>query len=472
MLLLIASLALSVKAPSHHGEPARPPNVVFFLADDLGYGDLGCCGQKRWKTPHLDRLAKEGVRFTDFYVAQPVCSASRAAFLTGCYPNRIGIQGALGPNATVGLSSKEATVAELLKAKGYATACVGKWHLGHRPAFLPTRHGFDEWFGLPYSNDMWPMHPEGPKAGYPPLPLYENETIVDAEVTADEQKELTTRYAERAIAFIEKNKARPFFLYLPFAMPHVPLAVRKGTEGRSGAGLYGDVIEEIDDAVGAVLSALAKHGLNENTLVIFTSDNGPWLSYGDHAGTAGPLREGKGTVWEGGVRVPFLARWPGRIPAGAVQGEPAMAIDLLPTLVQLAGAEPPRLPIDGKDIGPLLRAEPGAKSPQAAYFFYYHDNELHAVRAGRWKLTLPHSYRSMLGQAPGRGGVPGKYVQKKAGLELYDLSDDPGETQSLAAVRPEVVAELQRHVDAARADLGDRLTKREGTGRRAPGRER
>jgi arylsulfatase len=447
----------------------RPPNLVVVLADDLGYGDLGCFGAKGWKTPHLDALAKEGIRFTSFYVAQPVCSASRTALLTGCYPNRLGIHGALGPKATHGISAGETTLAELCRAKGYATGMVGKWHLGHRPPFLPTRHGFDSYYGLPYSNDMWPHHPEAP-AGYPNLPLIENDAVINPDVTAEVMARLTSDYTARAVKFISANKDRPFFLYVAHTMVHVPLAVGERFKGSSAGGLYGDVVQEVDWSVGEIVKALKDNGVAENTLVIFTSDNGPWLSYGNHGGSAGPLREGKGTCWEGGVREPFIARWPGQIPAGAVCTEPAMTIDILPTVAKLIGADPPRRRIDGKDIAPLLRAEPGAKCPHEAYYFYYNVNELHAVRSGKWKLILPHTYRTMKGQPPGKDGKPGKYAPAKAGQELYDLEADVGETTDVAATNPDIVRRLLGYAEEARADLGDALTKRSGPGRREPGR--
>ena len=260
--------------------------------------------------------SREGRRFTDFHVAQPVCSASRAALLTGCYPNRIGIHGALGPEAKHGLADGETTLAEMFKQKGYATGMVGKWHLGHHPQFLPMRHGFDEYLGLPYSNDMWPHHPEAKPGAYPPLPLIEGEKIVDAEVSPEDQRQLTTQYTERAVNFIERNKDGPFFLYVAHSMPHVPLFVSDKFKGKSERGLYGDVMMEIDWSVGEILKALKKHDLDENTLVIFTSDNGPWLSYGDHAGSAGPLREGKGTCGKAASASRASCAWPGKIPAG------------------------------------------------------------------------------------------------------------------------------------------------------------
>jgi arylsulfatase A-like enzyme len=322
-VFLSGALPQALPAPS---QVEHPPNVILIFCDDLGYADVGCYGAKGYKTPNIDRLARQGMRFTDFYVAQAVCSASRAALLTGCYPNRIGIRGALGPQAKVGIHSNEVTIAELLKQRGYATAIYGKWHLGHLPPFLPTRHGFDDYFCLPYSNDMWPHHPTS-GTNYPPLPLIEGEKVVQF---MPDQTQLTTWYTERAVGFIERNKDRPFFLYVPHSMPHVPLFVSRKFVGKTKRGLYGDVIEEIDWSVGRILSALRQHRLEDNTLVIFTSDNGPWLSYGDHAGSAGHLREGKGTTFDGGARVPFIAKWPGRIPARSVCREPAMTIDILP----------------------------------------------------------------------------------------------------------------------------------------------
>jgi arylsulfatase len=430
--------------------------VVIIFADDLGYGDLGCYGGKN-PTPHLDRMAREGMRFTDFYVPQAVCSASRTGLLTGCYPNRIGILGALGPSARHGIHERELTLGELFKGRGHATAIFGKWHLGQHPQFLPTRHGFDEYYGLPYSNDMWPKHPT---TRFPDLPLIEGEKIL---AHNPDQSQLTTAYTERAVRFIAKNKDRPFFLYVPHAMPHVPLFVSDRHKGKSGRGLYGDVIMEIDWSVGQILAALKTHGLDERTLVIFTSDNGPWLSYGNHAGSAGPLREGKGTTWEGGVRVPFLARWPGKVPAGAVCREPAMTIDLLPTLARLTGAELPKHPIDGLDICALIMGKADAKTPHEAFFFYW-GRELQAVRSGRWKLHFPHAYPTLAGNPGGADGKPARMQQGKTELALYDLDTDIGEKTNVAAQHPEEVARLKELAEKARADLGDTATKQEGKG--------
>jgi arylsulfatase A len=444
-----------------------PPNVILVFVDDLGYGDLGCTGGP-YRTPHLDRLAAEGAFFTDFTVAQPVCSASRAAILTGCYPNRLGIHGALGPDARHGLHPDETTLAELLKARGYATAIYGKWHLGLLPELRPTRQGFDEFAGIPYSNDMWPQHPETDI--YPPLPWFEQEEITEYD---PDQRQFTLGFARRGADFIRRSHAagKPFFLYQPQPMPHVPLFVAPESEGRSGQGLYGDVVEELDEGVGILLATLDDLGLADDTLVIFTSDNGPWLSYGDHAGTTGGFREGKGTVFEGGVRVPMVARWPRGIPAGTVVEEPCMAIDLFPTLATFARAPLPEATLDGRDLAPLLRGQAAELDPEHPYYYWYHTNELQAMRVGRWKMHFPHRYRTMNGREVGRGGIPGKYdYGARTGLELYDLEADPFESTDVAAAHPEVVARLTALADAMRARLGDKLTEVDGAENREPGR--
>ena len=444
-----------------------PPNIVLIFTDDQGYADVGVFGAADIPTPHLDGLAAEGLRLTQFYVAQPVCSASRAGLLTGCYPNRIGVHNALMPGSPTGLNPEEETLAELLRARGYATAIFGKWHLGDHPDFLPTRQGFDEFFGIPYSNDMWPHHPQqGTVFDFGPLPLYEQETVVD---TLDDQTGLTREITRRSVRFIEQNRDRPFFLYVPHPQPHVPLFASEEFRGRSGRGLYGDVIMELDWSVGQILQALRDNGLEDNTLVLFTSDNGPWLAYGDHAGSAYPLREGKGTSWEGGVREPCIIRFPNRLPQGAVLDTPVMTIDLLPTLAGLCTADLPEKEIDGKDVWPLLTGQT-RESPQPAYFFYYHVNELQAVRRGDWKLYFPHRYRSMEGQAPGKGGMPGAYTHFELGSpELYNLKDDPEEIRDVAQTNPGVVEELSRLADGMRTRLGDALTGVQGRENRPPG---
>ena len=464
------------QAPSHPAA-SRTPNLVVIFVDDLGYADIGPFGAKT-PTPSLDRLAKEGMRFTDFHASSAVCSASRAALLTGCYHARVSVHGAYGPDAKEGIAASETTLAEICKQKGYATACFGKWHLGHHPEFLPTRHGFDEWLGLPYSNDMWPLHPalasmpeavRKRKAGYPPLPLFDGEQIVDAEITGEDQKELTRRYTDRAVDFIDRNKTKPVLLYVPHTLVHVPLYASAEFDGKTKLGLYADVTAEIDESVRRILEALDMFGIANNTLVVFTSDNGPWLSYGDHAGSAGPLREGKGTSWEGGHRVPCIMRWPGRIPAGTTCDRLAATFDLLPTFAARIGATLPDHAIDGRDLDALMRGEPDAESPHEAFYCYY-SGQLQAVRDSRWKLVLPHAYATLAGKPGGKGGAPAEYTTKKAPLALYDLQNDIGETRDVSAEHAEVVERLQQWAERAREDLGDAITKRKGSGVRAPGR--
>jgi arylsulfatase A len=481
-LQMAASSALALAMPRFSDSQTsrraqRTPNIVIVFADDQGYADVGVYGAKGLVTPNLDGMAAEGVRFTSFYVAQPVCSASRAALLTGCYPNRIGITGALGPWSTHGIHDREVTLAELCKSKGYATAVFGKWHLGHHPPFLPTRHGFDEFYGIPYSNDMWPLHPdcvdlpaaaEKRKRDYPDLPLFEGDRVVNPRVTPEDQARFTTEFTRRAVDFIRRSQDRPFLLYVPHPMPHVPLFVSDKFKGRSKQGLYGDVIMEIDWSVGEILNALKRSALDDSTLVIFSSDNGPWLSYGNHAGSAGPLREGKGTTWEGGVRVPCIMRWPGKIPAGIVCQEPAMTIDIFPTVARLIDARLPAHKVDGMDIWPLMSGRPGAKSPHEVLYFYYHGNDLEALRSGKWKLILPHKYRSLTG-TPGRDGRPAGYSYATCGRELYDLESDVGERRNVAEQFPDVVRHLEVLAEYARGDLGDSLTSREGKNTRPPG---
>ena len=467
--LIPALLALCACQSTQSPAPSGPPNVVIVYADDLGYADIGVYGAKDYTTPHIDGLAAEGMRFTDFYVSQPVCSASRASLLTGCYANRVGIHGALGPRSKRGISADEVTLAELCRSRGYATAIFGKWHLGDDPKFLPTRHGFDEYYGIPYSNDMWPYHPENPDA-WGDLPTLEGEEVVGKNT---DQRRFTGDFAARAVDFIERSARAdsPFFLYLAHPMPHVPLFCSDEFAGRTERGLFGDVIEEIDASVGAVLAALERTGSADNTLVVFASDNGPWLSYGDHAGSSGPLREGKGTTFEGGVRVPCVMRLPGRIDAGSVCSEPVMTIDVFPTVAAMIGAELPTHPIDGLDVRPLLFSEEGARSPHEALFFYYGQGRLEAMRAGRWKLHFPHGYRSMIGRELGKDGIPGKYdYSVKTGLELYDLQADLGEQTDVSAENPDVVARLQALADEARTRLGDKATGGEGSETREPGR--
>lgn len=463
LFLLAAGLAACDFTPAAE----RLPNFVIIYIDDMGYADIGPFGAEGYETPNLDRMAEEGRRFTNFYVTQAVCSASRAGLVTGCYNVRVGILGALNHRANHGIHTDEMTIGELVKQKGYATACFGKWHLGHHPKFLPTNNGFDEYLGLPYSNDMWPGHPTAGK-NYPDLPLIEGTKIVDANVTAEDQEQLTTLYTRRAVSFIERNKDRPFLVYLPHSMVHVPLHVSDKFRGKSPRGLFGDVVMEIDWSVGQILDALRKNNLDNHTLVVFTSDNGPWLSYGDHAGSAKPLREGKGTMFDGGCRVPTVMRWPGKIPAGTVCDTPAMTIDLLPTIAHLAAAPLPDHKIDGKNIWPLVAGEPGAQSPHEAYYFYW-GNELQAVRMGKWKLHFPHGYRTLAGRKGGTGGTPVPYDNARIELALFDLENDVGETTDVKDRHPEVVAAIQKLAGAIREDLGDSARKVKGAGTRPAG---
>jgi arylsulfatase A len=469
LFALIGLLGFSL--PAETRKP--PPNVVIIFIDDMGYADIGPFGAKGYSTPHLDRMAKEGRKFTDFYVTQAVCSASRAGLLTGCYNVRVGILGALGPKARHGINPNETTLAELCKQRGYATACYGKWHLGHHKKFLPLQHGFDDYFGLPYSNDMWPYHPgvmhlpmEQRLKRWTHLPLIDGNAVINPKVTGKDQEQLTTQYTERAVAFIEKNKERPFFLYVPHSMVHVPLYVSEKFKGKSKAGLFGDVMMEVDWSVGQILGALRKHKLDKNTLVIFTADNGPWLSYGDHAGSSGPLREGKGTMFDGGCRESTLMWWPGTVPADSVCKTPAMTIDILPTVAELIGAKLPKHTIDGKNILNLVTGT-NDESPQQAYYFYM-GRQLQAIRMGKWKLHFPHGYRTMAGNPGGKDGIPTRYSSAKIGLALFDLENDIGETTDVKAKHPEILSKLRALGESMRDELGD--SNRKGRGQREPGR--
>jgi arylsulfatase len=462
------------------GQP-RPdaPSFVLIFADDMGYADPSCFGGPPGRTPHLDRLATEGIRFTNFLVSQAVCSASRASLLTGCYANRVSVLGALDHRSTQGLHPEEDTIADVLKRVGYVCGAVGKWHLGHRPPCLPLQQGFDEFFGLPYSNDMWPVDYDGspiepnrprPKDGrphrpyYPPLWLMEgNEPVKEVRTLAD-QDQLTTLYTERAVQFIERHRDQRFFLYLAHSMVHVPLGVSEKFRGRSGRGLFDDVMMEVDWSVGQVLAALERFGLRERTIVVFTSDNGPWLNYGNHAGRADPFREGKGTAWEGGCRVPCIVWGPGRIPAGRVCDRLTTTLDILPTFATLAGAPLPQRRIDGVDLSALWRGDLNAE-PRTE-FWYYYGRTLCAVRWRDWKLMLPHESRTYEGFEPGGDGFPGRIGTRTVPMALYDLRTDPGERRDVQADYPDIVQKLWALIEAARSDLGDET--RTGPGVRPP----
>ena len=417
------------------------PNVILVNCDDLGYGDVGCYGSTLHSTPALDRMADEGMRFTDFYMAAPVCSPSRAAMMTGCYPQRIGLETGceilvLRPGEPIGLSAAEVTVAQTLKDAGYATKIIGKWHCGDQPEFLPTRHGFDSWYGIPYSNDMGitERHPH-----FPPLPLMRDEEVIQQQ---PDQAALTERYVEEAVRFIRANRDNRFFLYLAHMYVHVPLYAPQRFLEQSRNGRYGAAVEHVDFCMAVLFHELRQLGLDGQTLVLFTSDNG---GAPQHGASNAPLRGSKGTTWEGGMRVPCIMRWPGVIGPGAECTELTTAMDFLPTLTRLAGRNPPddRL-IDGKEILPLMFGAPDASSPYDV-FYYYREHELQAVRAEDWKLHLTSG-------------------------ELYNLRDDIGETTNLAEKHPDIVTDLKERAAAGRQDLGDSLTGAPGKNRRPCGR--
>lgn len=462
-ILLLASCAPGREAAVQQAGVVATPNIVLIFVDDMGYADINPFSPAELVTPALDRMAAEGAVFTQFRVAQPVCSASRAALLTGAYSNRVGIHGALFPGTGIGLAPEETTLAELLKQQGYVTALFGKWHLGDAPELLPVRQGFDHYFGIPYSNDMWPQHPLQERFGFADLPLYENDVVLE---TLQDQSDLTRRLTERSVEFIRDHKDERFFLYLAHPQPHTPIFASAEFRGSTGQGLYRDVVAELDWSVGEILRTLQEEDLDDETLVIFTSDNGPWLSFGNHAGSAAPLREGKNTVFEGGVRVPFVARWPGHIPAGKRSDTPFMSIDLLPTLATLAGAPLPPRKIDGVNAWDLLSGV-GTQSPQPAYFLYFGNNELQGVLYGPWKLLFPHTYQSIEGGVAGMDGAMGTYQARQIlEIELYNLEEDPGEQRNVAAAHPDVVAVIEALADGMRSDLGDSLRGIEGSGRR------
>lgn len=460
-------------------EEKNQPNFVIVFIDDMGYGDVGCYGATGFTTPHLDKMAANGMRFTNFYSAQPVCSASRAGLLTGCYPNRIGISGALFPHHEVGINPEETTIAEMLKEEGYATAIFGKWHLGHHKEFLPLQHGFDEYVGLPYSNDMWPIGVDGKRlpedkgrGHYPDLPLIEGNETTEYITTLEDQDKLTTLYTEKAVDFINRKAGQPFFLYVPHTMGHIPLGVSDKFRGKSEQGMYGDVMMEIDWSVGQIEKALQDNGISENTVYIFTSDNGAWLNFGNHAGSSGGLREGKTTSWEGGQRVPFIIKWPEGIPPGTICNKLGCAIDLLPSIAEIAGASLPGLKIDGTSIVELWKGDVDA-NPREEIWFYHGKNHLNGVRKGNWKLVLPHSWNSYHAE-PGRDGYGGPRIRMNVeSPELYNMMRDPGEQYNVIAYYPEKAEELMKVAEAARAELGDlNVDKEKGEGTREIGKKK
>ncbi len=440
------------------------PNLVLILMDDMGYGDIHPFNPKtKNRTPNLDRMAREGMKLTSFYAA-PVCTPSRAQVLTGCYAKRVSLPAVIFPAAPIGLSADEHTIAGLLKQQGYATMAIGKWHVGDQPEFLPTRRGFDHYLGLPYSNDMggeWDGAADVPRnKRKPPLPLVRDETVIETLKPADQDR-LTQRYTDTAIQFIRDHRDRPFFLYLPHTAVHVPLHPGAKFRGQSANGTYGDWVEEADASTGRILDTLRELKLAEKTLVIFTSDNGPWLIQGKNGGEAGPLRGGKGGTFEGGMREPTLAWWPGHVAPGGVCDAVAGNIDLLPTFVHLAGGTVPTdRKIDGADISPLLLGKT-KESPRAAHY-YFSGNRLEAVRSGPWKLAItPQS------EGTGRPRVPAVDPKKPFKPILYNLDTDIGERTNVAAEHPDVVQRLRAFAAKMDADLG---ATKQGPGVRPPGR--
>ena len=462
--LLLGLLAMLFVSCESNSEKV-PPNIVFVLTDDLGFEDLSSYGSKITNTHNLDKLASEGALLNSYYSPQAVCSASRAAILTGSYPNRIGFSGALGPNSKKGINSNELLISEMLKDKGYKTAAYGKWHLGDNKKFLPTRHGFDDFYGILYSNDMWPFHAEYPDS-YPDLMLYDKEIPIKI---LEDQSNLTKELTLKSVEFIEKNKDNPFFLYLAHPQPHVPLFASADFKGKSKNGLYSDVIQEIDYSVGAIIKALKDNNLEDNTIVVFTSDNGPWLSYGKHAGSTGIYREGKGTTWEGGQRVPCIVWYPNEIKPNTVISTPLMGIDWLPTFANVTNSNLSENKIDGKNIWEILINKTD-KPPHEALFFYYHVNSLHAVRYGDWKMYFPHRYRTLSGREGRDDGIPIKYEYVNLETtELYNLIDDPSETKNIYNEFPEIAKKIEILADINRKEIGDDLTKVNGTENRPIG---
>ena len=466
------AFALAILSVGCSSADDRLPNFIVIFTDDQGYADVGVYGAEGYETPNLDRLAQEGIRFTSFYAVEAACSPSRAALLTGSYPMRVGLPHVLSPRSRRGLNPSEITLAELLKTAGYATAAIGKWHLGDHPEFLPTNHGFDTYFGIPYSNDMSPNPANNPREGanlqYPPIPLIRDTTIVER---GPDQTTLVPRYTDAVISFIEQHSSEPFFVYMAHSFPHVPLWASERFNGSTDRGLYGDVISEIDWSVGEIVRTLERLRLDERTIIAFTSDNGPWLIFGNHGGSAGPFREGKGTAFEGGHRVPGIVWWPSEITRGQVSDELVTAMDFLPTFARLAGVElPTDRVIDGHDIWPLLSGEAGAGSPYTE-FYYYRARQLHAVRSGKWKLHVPHRYSAteIEGAVIANDGSVGRYARGEIGLSLYNLDQDPAETTNVANEFPDVVQRLLGLIELAREELGDAITESEGDGVRLPG---
>ena len=476
MKSLFAVIPLIVFAGAAFSQNKSKPNVIIVYMDDMGYGDIEPFGMTSLSTPNFNRLASEGLRFTNFNVAQAVCTASRAALLTGCYPNRVGMTGALLPGSKIALNPKEQTIASLLKNNGYVTGMLGKWHLGNRPPYFPLLYGFDSFYGLPYSHDMWPVDYQGNaitdttniRIKWPTLPIIEGNEKIGTINNLEEQAKWTTSLTERAVTFIKRHKKQPFFLYLAHPLPHVPLAVSEKFKGKSELGTFGDVIMELDWSVGEIMRTLDEQGLTNNTVLIVTSDNGPWVNFGNHAGSTGGFREGKGTPFEGGTRVPFIIRWPGKIKAGYVTGELMTNMDILPTLCAITKSPLPVNKIDGVNFLPLLTGKT-SQSLREVFYYYYYGSSLMAVRYKHWKLFLPHRSQSYAHGTLGKDRMPGMpEPQHEIKMALYDLSHDPGEVYDVQALYPEVVNKIMEYVEHARDDLGDDLTGRKGKNLRPP----
>jgi arylsulfatase len=454
------------------------PNVVIINMDDMGYGDTEPFGMTGIPTPNFNKLASQGLRLTNFNAAQAVCSASRAALLTGCYPNRIGIVGALLPQSKIALSRAESTIATLLKANGYSTAMFGKWHLGNRPPHFPLQFGFETFYGLPYSHDIWPIDyhgkpiedPSNIRSTWPPLPVIEGDKQIATITTLEQQAHWTTSITEHAVEYIGRNHSKPFFLYVAHPLPHVPLAVSNKFRGKSELGTFGDVIMELDWSLGQIMDAIDKAGIADNTVLIVTSDNGPWVHFGNHAGSSAAFREGKGTPFEGGTRVPFIIRWPGKIAGGMVSGTLMTNMDILPTICSITGAKLPPKKIDGIDFSLFFTGKSGI-DPRDVFYYYYGRNNLMAIRWKHWKFVLPHESQSYENGTLGKDGVPGTLKSNnKVSQALYDLSHDPGEEYDVQSLYPDIVSEMQKLAEEARKDLGDAITNRKGENVREAGR--
>lgn len=474
-----ALLALATIGAASLQAQEQNPNIVLIYMDDLGYGDLTITGAQGYATPHIDRIAQEGLMLTQYYAPSPVSSASRAGLLTGCYPNRVSVFSVFMPNSTTGISSEEKLIPEMLKEQGYATSCIGKWHLGHYKEFLPLRHGFDEYFGLPYSNDMWPAgtgarfgeeSPAVQKPEFPLLPLIRGEETLEVISNLDQMGDLTKRYTEQAVDFITRNAEShtPFFLYFAHTMPHVPLACSAEFRGKSEHGLFGDVLMEIDWSVGQVVETLKKLGIEHNTILIFTSDNGPWQVFGTHAGSTGGLREAKLTSFEGGQRVPCFIKWPDVIRPGSISNSLVNGVDFLPTFAEITNGKLPDKKIDGISMLPIWKGDLDTKTREYM-FYYFSDNQLNGVRDAQFKLIEPFDYNSYEDVLPGLDGAKGKMSKKSTGWALYDLRRDPGERYNVIEQYPEVVERLKSQLDRMRADVGDSNMGVKGAGVRPVG---